>query len=220
MPTVTRSEMLTELRARGGYRRSTALTDTILTEFLNTGIDEVHDLVMRHAPDSLVTPEDLAVAANAATVALPARFYKARKVCLVEGGVESRLRAYDFDDETYIDEETVWDPNAQTQRPRFTLQAGNLRLTPPSSAAQTVRLWYLPTAPELELDSDEYTGTRGQISLVYEHALRLATARDRMDTTVHDQAIAKLEQRMRYALDNRDTSEPEYLPDLGRGARW
>jgi hypothetical protein len=220
VPTVALSEMLTELRARGGYRRSTSLTDSILTEFLNTGIDEVHDLVMRHAPDSLVTSADLTVTAGASTTELPPRFYKTRKVCLLEGTREVRLRAYDFDDETQMDEASIWDSGTTTGRPKYTLQAGSLRLTPATASAITIRLWYLPTAQELDLATDEYEGTRGQISLVYEHALRLAKARDRMGTSTHDQAIAKLEKRLHFALDNRDTSEPEHLPDLGRSDRW
>jgi hypothetical protein len=214
----TLTEMLVELRARGGYRRSATLTDAILTPFLNSGIAEVHDLVVRHAPDMLVMSSDLTTAANVATVALPARFYKGRRVDLVEGASSARLRSFELDEETYLDESTAWDAGTGSGRPRYMYQAGNLRLVPTPTSAMTIRVWYVPHATKLESPDDTYTGVNGFEDLVYEHALRLCKARERMDTTGHDSAIQRLEKRLLYALEARDQSEPEYLPDLSRGS--
>lgn len=213
----TLTEMLTELRARGGYRRSTALTDAILTPFLNSGIAEVHDLIARHSPDILVTSRDLTTTANAATVALPTNFYKGRKVALVEGATVSRLRSYDLDDEDELDGIETWDPSSVGTRPRYLYQAGSLRFVPVPTSAMTIRLWFIPHATKLAVGSDEYTGFNGHEDLVYEHALRACKARDRLSTAEHDAAISRLEKRLVFAIGGRDQSEPEYLSDLGRG---
>jgi hypothetical protein len=215
--TATLSEMLVELRARGGYRRSTSLTDDVLVPFLNSGIAELHDLICKHSPDLLVTSKDLAVVADAATVALPSDFYKARRVDLVEGTTATRLRSFQLDEETYLDGATVWDTASVSMRPRYMLQAGNLRLVPTSSGAQTIRLWYLPHAKKLTSGLDSYTGFNGHEDLVYEHALRLCKARDRLPTVDHEAAIQRLEKRILFSLEGRDQSEPDYLPDHGRG---
>ncbi len=213
----TLTQMLTELRARGGYRRSTSLTDAVLTPFLNSGIAEVHDLIVKHNPDFLVTSVDLTMTSGIATVALPSTFYKSRGVELVEGSNRTRLRQFQIEEETFIDEATAWDSGSGSSTPRYMLQAGNLRFVPVPSSAMTIRLWYLPHATKLSLGSDTYNGVNGHEDLVYEHALRLCKARDRLPTLEHDQAIGRLEKRLLYAMDARDQAEPEYLPDHGRG---
>lgn len=319
----TRTEMLTELRARGGYRRSTSLTDAILVGFLNSGIAEVHELICKHNPDVLVTSSDLLTVAGTPTVALPTTFYKSRRVDLVEGAVSTRLRSFELDEETYLSSSSVWDATERATRPRYLLQAGTIRFVPVPTSIQTIRLWYLPHATKLlaeatasldlsavtvrvdtvveAAESGEdgndttiafvadgsgvgslsegafpvlvfhyqsgvttvanfetavaastnlavqtagtaanvitavgdtfaavnlaggvtetvYTGYNGHEDLVYEHALRLCKARDRMSTLEHDQAIQRLEKRLLFSLEARDQAEPDYLPDLLRGS--
>lgn len=323
--TATATEMVAEFRNRGGYRRSTAITDAIATSFLNAGIAEVHDLICKHNPDFLVTPDDLVTEADEPLVELPADFYKLRRLDLVEGSTVTKLRPFQFEEEGRIADGTIWDDGVSVGRPRFMLQAGNLRLAPPPSSVLALRLWYIPHATKLvteatatldladhtvrvdtvvaAADSGEggnditlafvadgtgagtlsegaypalvfhyesgvttvtdfesavaastyldvetagtganlitatgdtfsavnlaggvtetvYDGVNGHEDLVYEHALRMAKARDRMDTMVHDQAIARLEKRLLSALESRDQSEPEYLADHGRGGGW
>lgn len=214
--TATLTEMLAELRARGGYRRSTALTDAILTPFLNAGIAEVHELIVKHNPAFLVTSADIPTVAGTATVALPTTFYKGRKVELVIGSAVTKLRAYDLDEETFLGEAELWDPGVGASRPRYLFQASTIRFVPTPQSVMTIRLWYVPHATKLVSGSDSYNGVNGHEDLVYEHALRLCKARDRADTSSHDAQIARLEKRLKSALEARDQSEPEYLPDLGR----
>ena len=216
MATVTLAEMLVELRARGGYRRSTSLTDAVLTPFINSGIAEVHDLVCRHSPGSVVTSTDLATSPGSPTVNLPTRFYKSRLVQLVDGTSVTRLRRYELEEEGDLDGVTAWDAGCGAGELRYLVQAGTLRFVPTPTAAQTIRLWYLPTATELEEAGDTYAGTKGQLDLVYAHALRDCKVRDRQSTLEQDQSIAKLEKRLVFAFDGRDDSEPEYLADHGR----
>jgi hypothetical protein len=218
--TVALSEMLLELRRRFGARRSTSLTDAVLTPFLNSGIAEVHHLIAEHNPDYLVVSADINTVAGTATVALPSTFYKARRLDLVEGTNATRLRRFEIDEETYLDESTIWDSGSSTGRPRWMPQAGNIRFVPVPTAIYTVRLWYIPHAVKLVSAGDIYTGVNGHEDLVYEHALRLCKVKDRMPTQDHDLAIGRLEKRLLSALGSRDQSEPEYLPDLGRGAGW
>lgn len=319
--TITASEMIAELRRRGGYRRSTALTDTILTGFLNAGIAEVHDLLTKHNPDFLVTSADLATTIGTATVSLPTTFYKSRRVDYMDGTTPIRLRPYQMDEETYLDSDTVWTTDSGIARPRYMLQAGTIRLVPTPASVYTLRLWYIPHATRLlaeataELDLSDvtvrvdtviqaaesgedgnditiafvadgagagtlnegafpvlvfhyqsgvttvanfetavdastnlevktagtaanvitatgdtfsatglaggvtetvYDGVNGHEDLVYEHALRRCKIRDRVSTVEHDAEIQRLEKRLMWAMEDRDQSEPDYLPDLGR----
>jgi hypothetical protein len=217
--TSTLTQMLTEVRNRGGYRRSTSLTDAILTGFINAGIAEVHDLIVKHNPDFVVTSADLATTAGVATVNLPSDFYKLRRADLVNGSRSSKLRPYQIDDETYIDEATIWDSGVGADRPRYALQAGTMRFVPIPSSVYTVRLWYVPHATRLVVGADVYNGVNGHEDLVYEHALLRAAERDRRPADEHRASIQRLEKRLLSALEARDQSEPEYLVDHGR-SEW
>lgn len=212
----TLTEMLTEIKARGGWRRSTSLTDDVLTSFLNAGIAEVHDLIAKHNPDFLVTSKDRQTISGVATISLPPDFYKLRRLDLLDGTTPIRLRSYQIDDETYLDSSTSWDSSAGATRYRYMLQAGVVRFVPTPTETKTIRIWYIPAASKLEIGADQYDGVNGHEDLVYEHALRMAKSRDRVDTSSHDAAIARLEKRLTSALEARDQAEPEYLPDLGR----
>lgn len=143
------TEMLAELRRRGGYRRSTSLTDAILTGFLNSGIAAVHDLIVKHNPDFLVKSVDIDTVADVATVPLPADFYKARRVDLVDGSTTVRLRPCQMDDELRTSEATVWSTASGLGRPRYLLQAGRIKLVPTPSSVYTLRLWYIPHATKM-----------------------------------------------------------------------
>lgn len=209
--------MRTELLARAGLRRSATLTDAILTGWINSGIAEVHDLIARHNPDFLLKWKDVEAYADDATVTLPTDFYQLRRLDLVEGDVSTRLRPFQIDDELYLGEGEVWDPGRLGTRLRYMLQAGCVRLVPTPESTIVLRLWYVPHATKLSADGDKYNGVNGHEDLVYEHALRLMKARESRDTSMHDQAIARLTKRLLAALGARNQSEPEYLADHSRG---
>jgi len=209
------AQLRSAVTERGGYRRSTSLTPSILTGFINAGIVEVHDLLAKHNPDYLTkrTNPDLATVIGVETVALPSDFYKLRRVDLVRSGDATRLRSYQIDDETMLAEDSLWGIGGTY---RYMLQAGTLRFVPTPTAVDTVRLWYIPHATKLVLDADLYDGIGGADDLVIEHALLRAAERDRRPAADHAAMIQRLEKRLMFAVEARDQSEPEYLPDLGR----
>lgn len=204
--TATRAQMLTELRARGGYRRSTSLTDEILTPFLNAGIAYTHELICTFDPDFLAKPKQLETEAGDDTVNLPLDFYKFRRLYLLEGDRRTRLKPFQLDDDFQADRAGAL---------RYRLQAGKFRFVPTPSSVEQLELWYVPHATKLVIDADKYDGVNGHEDLVYEYALRLCKERDRMDTSSHDVNIQRLEQRLRTALGDRDQSEPEYVRGFG-----
>lgn len=215
--TVTLSALRNEVRNRGGYRRSTALTNAVMDGFINYGVKEVHELVIKHNPKLVVKPTspDLTTVPGTATVALPTDFLKLFvKPLLVVGSSLLRLSEYDLDEEAFLQESAdLWGE----AKYRYMLQAGFLRLVPTPTVADTIRLWYLPHATKLVNDADVYDGVNGYEDLVIEYALKQAAERDRRPTADHDANIARLTASLMHAMESRDKSEPEYLFDHGRG---
>lgn len=213
--TATLVDLQNEIRNRGGYRRSTSLTNPILTGFINYGIKEVHELIVKHSPKLVLKPTspDLVTTPGTATVALPGDFLKlyARPQLLPD---LSWIDEYEIDEEPFLQESAdLWGG----AKYRFLLQAGFVRLIPTPTVADTIRLWYLPHATKLVNPGDVYDGVNGYEDLVIEYALRQAAERDRRQTADHDANIARLLGSLKSAMEARNKSEPEYLYDHGRG---
>jgi hypothetical protein len=211
-------QLRTDVRNRGGYRRSASLTDAILNGFINAGIAEVHELIVKHNPDFLLkrTNPDLTTTPGSEDVPLPGDFFKLRgRPLQIQGSSKLKLMEFDIDEEPEIGDLQImgWDAAPY----RYMLQAGNLRLVPTPTTADTIRLWYLPHATKLVADGDVYDGVNGHEDLVIEHALLRAAERDRRPAQDHAANIQRLERRLLSALEARDQSTPEYLVDHGRG---
>lgn len=216
--TSTLAQLRSAVRERGGYRRSTSLTDAILLGFINAGIAEVHELIVKHNPDFLVkrTNPDLLTSIGIEFVALPSDFFKLRRVDLLVSGVVLRMMGYQIDEEPYLqDDEVLFGQTSATYR--YMLQAGTIRLVPTPTVVDTIRLWYIPHATRLAADGDVYDGVNGHEDLVIEHALLRAAERDRRPAGDHAANVQRLERRLLSALEARDQSTPEYLTDHGRG---
>lgn len=200
--TVTLTEMLAELRSRGGYRRSTALTDGILTGFLNKGIARVHELVVKKYPEALVVSADLSPISGTSTVELPTTFYKLHLIALVDGDTLKPLPRISL-------------RRSLSETNGYFLQGDNVQAMA-SSASFTVRVWYIPHATKLVTGTDEYDGVNGHEELVYEHALRMCKVRDRLPTNEHDEEIARLEKVVLTAYEAMDQAEPMYLESVAQ----
>lgn len=216
--TTTLAQLRSTVRERGGYRRSTSLTDAILTGFINAGIAEVHEIIVKHNPDFLVKPTspDLTTTPSVEFVALPGDLFKLRRADLLSSGRAFRIMPYQIEEEPLLrDDDILWGLTAAPFR--YLLQAGNLRLAPTPSTVETIRLWYIPHATRLVADADVYDGVNGHEDLVIEHALLRAAERDRRPAADHQANIQRLEKRLLSALEGRDQIGPDYLVDHGRG---
>lgn len=216
--TSTLLELRTAVAERGGYRRSTSLTPAILNGFVNSGIKEVHAIIVKKNPDFIVkrTSPDLVTVAGTETVALPADFLKLRSHPLLISGTDKlKILPFDLDEESFIDQDHLFGWSAV--RFRYMLQGANLRLLPAPDAIETIRLWYLPVPTKLVADGDLYDGPASADDLVIEHALARAARRDRRPDSDHKEEIVRLTKLVEFAVEARNQSEPEYLVDLGRG---
>lgn len=216
--TTTLAALRNEVRERGGLRRSTSLTDSILTNFINKGVEAVHSLMVSKCPDRIVkrTSPDLSTAIGVETVALPSDFLTLRSHPLrISGTTKLKILPFDIDEESWVDDDSTlgWGGAGY----RYMLQAGNLRLLPTPTSVDTIRLWYLPHHTKLVADADVYDATHGADDLVIEHALKQATERDRRPAQTHIAEIQRMEQAFIRKVQVRDQSEPEYMVDYGRG---
>lgn len=200
----TLAQLRTEVRLRGDYENSDVFSDTTLTAWVNDAIAEVYELVDQACENYYVTETSLTTTADSDSVSLPATFYKLVGLDYLDGNRYRRLGAHDIQARTRT--------GAERGAPRsYRLQAGVLRLLPMPDAAYTLRLLYIPAAPQLVADGDTFDGINGFEALVIQKAILLCDMREERPLGDRMAVIQKLEDRVRTAVSARDAGEPHWL---------
>lgn len=212
--TLTFGQLQQAVRVRGGYENSTDITAAVLIDLLNASICDVWDIVVGKWLDYYTKSAPMSAVANVESTAFDADFYKLRKVeILTSNGQYRRLLPADLDtSHTFT--------SVSNRAYRYRLAMNQLYLMPTQTVTETLRIWYIPSAPVLALDADTFDGINGYEQLVIQHALRACAKRQDLPTGEIEQEIGRLTARVRTAADGRD-SEAFYLDPYGpNGAGW
>jgi hypothetical protein len=220
-PAGARSWTLAQLR-RGILRRAgikeagTAdLTKSILNEFVNEAIAELHDLLLTKADDRLVTKMTLNVTANTESQDLPSSFYQLRKVEIVDGSAPSGYRQLH---PVALDAKHLYS-QVTSRRYRYYPHGYQLDLVPMQVQAETLRIYYIPVAAVLVDDNDAIDGWNGYEELIIQLGYRRVLVRQDLSPTPAETEIARLVGRISQAADGRD-AEPFYLDPRGPRRHW
>jgi hypothetical protein len=210
--TRTLLQLRTSFTIRGQYERSNDITPPVANELLNDALEETYNLLVERWDDyyTIVSPTFVTVAGTAA-YALPTNFYKLRKVEILVSGVATdpqarweRLYPISVDD-THRKHMLI------AKRYKYRLGLAQLTLVPVPQAIETLRVFYIPQAPQLTNDTDSVTfDTPVEQKLVLNIALRDALDRQDLPTADIEAKIGKLTGQLRSAADH-DAGEPFYL---------
>lgn len=100
---------------------------------------------------------------------------------------------------------------------RYRTMGTNLELIPTPSANQGIRLWYIPRLTELLADTDTTsTGISGWLRYVIVRAAIYALNKEESDTTVLQNELVYLKQRIEESASNRDAGQPDTISNT----RW
>lgn len=210
--TVTLLSMRTDVAVRGGYENSADITPAILNTFINEAVKQVWDILKSKRDDMLVTSTTLPTVIGVDATALPPTFYQLRKLEIADSSAPSgwrRLRQTSLD---------VSHQYAQLfgKRYRYRLQGPSIVLHPTPQAIETLRIFFIPTAPQLAADGDTFDGVNGYEDLVFQLALFRCRDRQEQDLASCTREIARLTAQISSASDGRDV-EPFYLNPYGAG---
>ena len=217
--TRTLSQLRQSLLVRGGYERSSDITPSVANELLNDALEESYNIAVERWDDyyTLTSPA-FTTAPGVGTYALPTDFYKHRKVEMLATGDASdpqarwrRLFSVDVDDTHLV-------LQSSTAGFKYRPTSAGLVLVPvPGSSVSTLRVFYIPAAPQLLLDSDTVQfDTPVEQKLVLHIALRDCYQRQDLPTQEIEGKIVQLSGQLRTAGDH-DASEPMYLGRRGGG---
>ncbi len=214
--TRTLAQLRTAVQARGQYENSTDITSALLDDFLNEAIAEVYDLLVGKWEDYYTTSTVQLLTPGTDTYALPATFYKLRKIELAGNdgsGQATQPRRHLLPYDLSVSHE--YRDGGSPYRPRYRIQAGNLVLSSSGWVNQVLVIYFIPFAPRLVADADTFDGINNYEELVVQFALLRCKSREELPTAEIEGEIARLSQRIRSAADSRDASEAFSLDPHG-----
>lgn len=209
--TRTLLQLRTAVQINGQYENSTDITTTVLNDYINRSILEGYQLIVAKWEDYYtILGTTISVVANTDSYALPTDFYKLRKLEIqTTNGRWTKLLPHDLDSSHTF--RTIIN-----RRYRYRLQGGNIVLVPTPTGPETIRPYYIPTAPQLAADGDTITfDVPQEETLIVDLTLRRCFRREDLPTNDINAQIAEDVANLRSAADARDAGEPFCLNPRG-----
>lgn len=193
------------VQEHGQYENSADITTVMLNRFINEAIAECYDLLVQRWADYYVTRANVLFVVGTDLYTLPTDFYKLRKVEIADASASSGWRQL-FPVDLSVSHQ--YGVASSIEEYRYRLEQGSVVIVPTPATAETIRLFYVPSAAMLTLDTDAFDGINGYEELVLQLAMKRCKAREELPTNDIDEEVARLTQRIRSAADGRDATEP------------
>lgn len=191
-----------------GDTASSSLTADVMNEQINDGLEEAWDVIVDRWEDYYTKSAQLTVTSGIATQALPGDFLKLRRLWVLDSSTEyKRLLPGDLDQAHLYTSTTLSGKNY-----RYRMDATGLVLMPVPPQNETLKLFYIPTAPQLVADGDVITFDVPLVArLVLAIAWRECLDAQDMDVSPAISKIVELTAKCRVSADGRDADQPFYL---------
>lgn len=223
--TYTRSfpQLSLAVQQLGQWENSVDITPSVLLQAINYGLLQAYDQMVQKWADYYTV--DVTFPLIAGTSSYPLGY--------VTGGNFFKLRHLDWTTDSVVTDSSRFYPmlpheieaaHTWTGRsassgtpPRYRLQGNSIVLVP-TPIGGTVRMYYIPLAPQI-VDVNDTQDLQFEVPveelLVVHYAQRDLIDRSDLDTSSVDRKIAMLIPQLRTAADSRDAGEPMYLDPRG-----
>jgi len=204
-------ELISKCQKRGGYATSNRLTPDVWLDFLESGLAELHDLLIaKYGEDYFTVRAEVAVT-NGVAGDLPDDILKLFSVALKYGDRWRGLRRFML---------AEVDLQQDACEPGYRIEGGDIVIEPEPTGASAVRVIYVKAAPKLSLTSPAPAGTVFQVEgyngweeLLVLYALLRAKRSQDEPTDAVEREIGRQTARVEYAASARDAGEPMRIPD-------
>lgn len=219
---ITLAQLKQRARERADAENSTH-TDpgAELTSYVNSSIAELYDLLVGAYQDYYIENVSFATTIGTDSYALPngtsysaARsFYKLMGVdAQINGNSWASLRPFNFNERNRNDDISWSLINGPTIR--YRLVGNNLKFSPVPDAAVNVKLWYIPVAPILVDETDEFDDLNQYAEYVITDVAIKIMQKEESDVSVLAAQKLDIRQRIEAMAQNRDAGQPESVSDI------
>jgi hypothetical protein len=191
--TVTLAQLRASARLQADFVNSQYFSDSDVNNLLNSSIGELYDLAVQSDEDYYRTISTINMVSGTDTYALPADFYKLKKV-----------RAYVGSSPTVYEEIERFNDN---ERVYYSTSASNL-------PTLTIDFEYIPSYTTLASDSDTLDGINGFEELVVIDTCIKMKDREESDVSVLMGRKQMMMKRIEEMISMRDMNKPERITDV------
>jgi hypothetical protein len=216
MTTYNLSQLRERARQRADMENSRFISDSELNSFINASYGELYDLlVATRGENYYITSHSFTTTSGVDTYALPNDFFKLMGVDYVTSPNQAiTLRPFMWQERNRFKEPFYNNANYNLM---YQIRGNNLVFVPAPNGNQSIKLWYIPRAIELNDDSDSFDGINGwEEYVIIDAAIKM---RIKEETSIDELVLAKSEMKARIsqASAGRDSSEPLRVTDVDRG---
>jgi hypothetical protein len=208
---LTLAQIRTQARQRADMEISQFVTDSELTNYVNSSIAELYDILVSRFEDYYILDTPQTVANGASELTIPADFYKLKGLDYdVGGGQYETVRSFQF-----VERNETFDPGFGTlPRMRYRVLGSVIKLTPPEFAPGNYRIWYIPRFTPLVLDADTFDGINGWTEYVVVDCAIKMLNKEESDASAFREQKQKLLDRIEAMAADRDAGEPQTIVDM------
>ena len=221
MASFEKSDLITRVRRRADQENSEFVTDDELTDYLNRGLSELWDIIVTSFQHYSVATEEYTTPSTTAFT-LPGDFYKLIGVDFTASGTSyaTRVRPYEFQHRNTYQSPLLVASGLNSIM--YQLVGDEFKVIPDDSPpAGTVKLWYVPTAPQFTDVEDVVGGiTPGYEDYAVTFAVIQTKAKEESDIAFEVSNLERLKLRIEQAARRRDAGETKSIVDVGNGTEF
>jgi hypothetical protein len=208
---ITLAQLKSQSRDRADMGNSQFVTDSELTNYINSSIAELHDLLISaYDNDYYVTEYTFNTVAGTSKYNLPADFYKIRGIdSLISGTQWENLQPFNFNERN---SKLEFDYNSNNIR--YRLVGSQIMFNPAPTGVYSMKLWYIPVAVKLSSDSDTLADLNQFAEYVIVDAAIKMSAKEESDVTVLMAQKAELRRRIEVMGQNRNADKSDSVSDI------
>lgn len=210
---ISLKDLRTRAQRRADLEGDSFVSDDEWTDYINEAIGELHELLTNRYQDHFLKSTTITTESGVSAYDLPSDFYQVRGVDLTGGGGPYTLKPFMFAERNrlnFVGGVTVADHGFAYQ-----IAGNQLRVIPEPNGAQTLTLWYTPSATLLEKDADKlpphYKNSWEKYVILYAAIEALDKKRD--DTTFLRAKLARAEEKITVAAEP-TSGDPKRVVDV------
>lgn len=219
----TLSELRTRARRLADAVGNEFFSDAEINDYINTGLGELHDLLVLKFEDYYVSSISFNLATDTSSYSLESiglnNLYKLMGVDLSQGAETVRVPRYSFQERnTFKSSQALYSDRGHTNH-RYSLTGKSINFIPTPTSSDEVTLWYIPKYTKLVNDSDsvdDNIASNWEDYAVYAAAIRMRQ-KEETSTTSIEREKEKINLRIEEAARNRDAGEPMGITDEDMG---
>jgi hypothetical protein len=227
MRSYTVEQLITKAQIRGGYESSGRMTSAKWLDWLESGLAELHDLLISKYGEDYVTARATSTfTINQDYIAIPALALKVLGLDVQVGGEWVATERFQLAERNLF-QSTASALAAGSPYVRHRIEGDQILLQPTPKSADSYRLIYVKRAPKLALTggADEPNGIynvidgyNGWEELAVLYALLRAKRSQDEPTDGIEREIDRLQKRVEWAADGRNAGQPMSIADLDDGS--